>query len=386
MDDKFSRARFACYVGYVTQAVVNNFMPLLFVTFQTEFSISAARISLLIAANFVTQILIDFFSAPIVSLLGCRKTLLLGCAFTTVGLVSMSFLPSVINPFAALLFCSVLCAVGGGVMEVLVSPIIESCPSENKAGQMNLLHSFYCWGSAFCILASTVFFALFSTSHWRILALLWAIIPLADIFLFLKAPLNPIDDERSGGYKQLFFSGVFWLMLFMMMCSGASELAVSQWSSSFAESALGVKKSIGDIAGPFAFAIFMGTARALSVKITDKHLTKAMAASSALCILGYALICLPDSALLSLIGCSVCGFSVAIMWPGTFSIAAKRIPKGGTAMFSLLALAGDVGCTAGPVTVGLSDNLSDGFMLAALFPIAMLICTLICSRNKKDAL
>ena len=367
--------RFGCYLGYITQAVVNNFLPLLFVTFSRSYGLSYARLSLLIAVNFVTQLTVDFISPPFVSRLGYRRTMLGGCLFSASGLALLSVLPEVLPHFAGLCCCMMLCAVGGGIMEVLVSPIVEGCPSDNKVGQMSLLHSFYCWGSAGCVLISTLYLTAAGTESWRLLAVLWAAVPLWCLFMFIFVPINePEEEQKSGGSAALFKNRLFWLLAVMMICAGASELAVSQWASAFAETALGVSKRVGDIAGPFAFAILMGTARALCGRVTERGLRRCMVLCSALCVVGYAMISLSGSSAVSLAGCGVCGFAVGIMWPGTFSIAAARIPKGGTAMFALFALAGDLGCTAGPAVVGLSSDLEKGFMYAMIFPVLMLVC------------
>lgn len=371
----YKYTRFACYLGYITQAVVNNFLPLLFVTFSRSYGISTAKLSLLIAVNFVTQLTVDLISPPIVTRLGYRRTMTGGCLFSAAGLVLLAVLPELLAPFGGLCACMMLCAVGGGIMEVLVSPIVEGCPSDNKVGQMSLLHSFYCWGSAGCVLLSTLFFLAAGTESWQLLAVLWAAVPMGCLLMFCFVPISaPEDAGESSSLSELFKNRLFWLLAVMMVCAGASELAVSQWASAFAETALGVSKRVGDIAGPFAFAILMGTARAICGRVTEKSLRRYMALCAGLCLVGYGMISLSGSSAVSLAGCGVCGFAVGIMWPGTFSIAAARIPRGGTAMFAFFALAGDLGCTSGPAVVGLSQSLDRGFMYAMIFPALMLLC------------
>ena len=372
----------ACYTGYVVQAVVNNFVPLLFLTFQDTYGISLSRITILITVNFLTQLIVDMLSAGFVDRAGYRASAVAAHAFAFAGLAGLAFLPDVTaDPFAGLLISVVVYAVGGGLLEVLISPIVEALPTKNKEKSMSMLHSFYCWGHVAVVLLSTLFFLVFGIDSWKILALLWALVPAANLVVFTKVPLYPLvsEDEKGIPLTGLIKRPVFWIFLVVMTCAGASEQAVSQWASSFAEQGLGVSKTIGDLAGPMLFAVCMGTSRFLYGLYGDKiALKKAMSGSALLCIASYFVISLSPAAALSLIGCGICGFSVGIMWPGTFSMAAASLKGGGTAMFAFFALAGDLGCSGGPSFVGmLSESsvkgLSFGILCSVIFPAVLLI-------------
>lgn len=376
----------ACYTGYVVQAVVNNFVPLLFLTFQDTYGISLSRITILITVNFLTQLIVDMLSAGFVDRAGYRASAVAAHAFAFAGLAGLAFLPDVTaDPFAGLLISVVVYAVGGGLLEVLISPIVEALPTKNKEKSMSMLHSFYCWGHVAVVLLSTLFFLVFGIDSWKTLALLWALVPAANLVVFTKVPLYPLvsEDEEGIPLTGLIKRPVFWIFLVVMTCAGASEQAVSQWASSFAEQGLGVSKTIGDLAGPMLFAVCMGTSRFLYGLYGDKiALKKAMSGSALLCVASYFVISLSPAAALSLIGCGICGFSVGIMWPGTFSMAAASLKGGGTAMFAFFALAGDLGCSGGPSFVGmLSESsvkgLSFGILCSVIFPAVLLIGVLL---------
>ncbi|MGI5889138.1 MAG: MFS transporter [Oscillospiraceae bacterium] len=384
----------ACFAGYVVQAAVNNFVPLLFVTFSSEFGLSLSKITLLITFNFCMQLISDLASAPIVRLIGVRRSAVAAHLFASAGLIMLTFLPDIMpNPLAGLLISVSVYAVGGGLLEVLISPIVESCPTGSKESAMSMLHSFYCWGHVGVVVLSTVFFLVFGSSQWRWLALFWAILPLVNAFYFLRVPLYPFVPEgvREMSYGDLFRNGRFWLIMVLMVCAGASEQAVSQWASAFAEEGLGVTKAVGDLAGPAFFALMMGSSRAIYGKHGSRMpLPTVMIAGSALCIASYLLIYLSPVPVVSLIGCGICGFSVGIMWPGTFSIAARVLPGGGARMYSILALCGDLGCCAGPTFVGfisssLGGELGKGIVLSVGFPIIMLIGSAAAGKLYKDS-
>ncbi len=383
-----------CFVGYIVQAIVNNYIPLLFLTFQRSFDIPVGKITVLITVNFVVQLCVDAVSVLFVDRIGYRASVVIAHLFAALGLVLLPLLPSVMDPFAGILIAVVLYAVGGGLLEVLVSPIMEVCPTKNKEKAMSLLHSFYCWGQVGVVLLSTLFFAAFGTNNWRILSVIWAIIPIANGIAFLGAPIGKLVAEGEKGFSlsELFRSKLFWVLALMMICAGASELAVSQWASFFAEKGLSVSKSVGDLAGPMAFAVLMGAARAFYGKFGEHFDTERfMGSCAALCAASYFMISLIPNAVVNLIGCGICGLSVGIMWPGTFSKAAASLRGGGTALFSMLALAGDVGCSGGPALVGFVTGIADGDMKkgilsAVIFPVLMLICC-VCfvKRNKQNS-
>lgn len=389
MNKNYQRTMYACFVGYIVQAIVNNFVPLLFLTFEGTYGIEMDRITMLITMNFGVQLVVDLLSAGFVDKIGYRISIVLAHLFSAAGLAGLVFLPGILpDAYTGLCISVVIYALGGGLIEVLISPIMESCPTDNKEKAMSLLHSFYCWGHVGVVLVSTIFFHLAGIENWRILTLLWVVIPVANGIVFLKSPIVPLIKEGESGLsmKELFRNKMFWLFLLMMLCAGASEQAVSQWASTFAEQGLGVTKTIGDLAGPMAFAILMGSARAFYGKFGDRlNLDRFMLASGVLCVFSYLCIALAPSPVVSLAGCGICGLSVGIMWPGSFSKASAAIRNGGTAMFALLALAGDLGCSGGPTLVGYvssaaADNLRIGILAAIVFPV-LLIAAICFTKN-----
>ena len=378
----YNHTMYACFIGYIVQAIVNNFVPLLFLTFQATYNIPLSKITMLVTINFGLQLLIDLLSVSFVERIGYRASMLLAHICAALGFLLLTILPEVFSdPFIGLLIAVTIYAIGGGLLEVLVSPVMEACPTDNKEKAMSLLHSFYCWGHVGVVLLSTLFFKLFGIENWKILAVLWAIIPIINTILFTKVPMASLIEEGETGLTipQLFSKKIFWLFLLIMVCAGASEQSVSQWASTFAEKGLGVSKTIGDLAGPMAFAILMGTARAFYGKYGERiNLDLFMIYSGILCVISYLCIALVPSPIFGLIGCALCGLSVGILWPGSFSKASASIRGGGTAMFALMALAGDLGCSSGPTLVGMvsshfGDSLNIGILSAIIFPILFLI-------------
>lgn len=381
MKSNYKKTMYACFTGYIVQAIVNNFVPLLFVTFQKSYKIPLSEITVLITVNFMVQLLVDLLSAGFIDRIGYRASIILAHIFSAAGLVLLTVLPELLgNAFWGIAVSVIIYALGGGLIEVLVSPIMEACPTDNKEKAMSLLHSFYCWGHMGVVLLSTAFFAIFGIENWKILTLLWVLIPVANIFLFVDAPICSLNEEEEKGLtaKELFSQKIFWIFMLMMMCAGASEQAVSQWASTFAEQGLGISKTAGDLAGPMAFAALMGTARLIYGKYGDKFdLNRFMKYSCILCIASYLCIAFVPVPVLGLTGCAVCGFSVGILWPGTFSKASASVQGGGTLMFAMLALAGDLGCSGGPTLAGfvagsLNNNLRMGILAAVVFPVLLL--------------
>ena len=379
--NNYNHTVFACYFGYVVQAIVNNFAPLLFLTFRSEFGIPLEKITSLITINFLFQLVVDVIAAKVVDKIGYRKCIVAAQLFSAMGIAGLGIFPNIMpDPYYGLLISILLYALGGGLIEVLVSPIVEACPIKAKKAAMSLLHSFYCWGHLFVVLLSTLFFTVFGIENWRILAIIWAIIPFLNTFYFAKVPIAPLTVEGEQiPIKKLFSSKQFLLFILVMVCAGASEQGMSQWASTFAEAGLNVSKTVGDLAGPSLFAITMGVSRVIYSKISEKvNLTKYMTACSVLCILSYCIASFSGNAAFSLVGCAMCGFSVGVMWPGAFSLASESFPKGGTAMFAFLALAGDFGCSFGPTVVGvatdiLNDDIKRGVFAAVIFPILMIV-------------
>lgn len=392
-ENKYKITVNACFLAYIVQAIVNNFAPLLFVTFQNEFNIPLSKITVLVTVNFLIQLFVDLISAKFVDKIGYKPSMIIAHFLCAFGLMGLTFLPSVLsNSFAGLLLAVMIYAVGGGLLEVLVSPVVEACPTDNKEKAMSLLHSFYCWGQMGVVLISTLFFSIFNIGNWKILAVIWAFVPIINAFVFMKAPFASLNEEDETGMSilELCKNKLFWILFVMMVCAGASEQGVSQWASAFAEKGLGVSKTVGDLAGPMAFACLMGISRAFYGKFGDKiELDKFMNISAVLCTVSYLIISLVPSNAVSLIGCAVCGLSVGIMWPGSFSKASASIKRGGTALFALLALGGDLGCTAGPGLVGFisnrfNDNMKIGFFAGTIFPIVLLIAIYMCKKIKRN--
>lgn len=385
----------ACFIGYIVQAIVNNFAPLLFLIFQSTYNIPLSKITLLITFNFFVQLCVDMLSAGFIDKIGYRTAIILAHVLSALGLVSLAVLPGMLpNAFAGLLIAVMIYAVGGGLLEVLVSPIVEACPTDNKETAMSLLHSFYCWGHVGVVLLTTLFFSVFGVGKWKVLAILWAVIPALNCLLFAKVPVYSLLEEGDAGLpvKKLFGNKTFWLLLLLMICAGASEQAVSQWASTFAESGLNVSKTVGDLAGPMFFAILMGVSRTFYGKYGEKiELNMFMRLSAVLCVCSYLLISLSPMPVFGLLGCGICGLSVGILWPGSFSIAANVIPRGGTMLFALLALGGDVGCSAGPTFAGMvssaaGGNLHMGILAAVIFPVMMFAGCCLLRRNAKGDL
>lgn len=385
MKFNYKHTLYAGFAGYIVQSIVNSFVPLLFITFQKSYSLPLSRITLLITINFLIQLIIDLLSAGFIDRIGYRASILLAHGCVIVGFICLVTLPDICpDPFTGILISVAIYAIGGGLIEVLISPIIEACPTKNKEATMSMLHSFYCWGCVGVILFSTLFFTFFGTGHWKILTLLWLIIPTANLLLFTRVPIYSLHEEGQSGLSLLALcrQKIFCLFVLMMICAGASEQAVSQWASAFAETGLGIKKTIGDLVGPMSFSILMGLSRLLYGKWGDRlDLNRCMKLSCVLCILSYLCISLTSLPVLGLIGCGLCGFSVGILWPGTFSRASSMIPRGGTAMFALLALAGDLGCSGGPTLAGFvssacGSNLRIGILSAIIFPVILLLALL----------
>ena len=372
----YKKTKAACYLGFVTQAIAANFAPLLFLKFHTDYNISLGNIALISTFFFFTQLLVDLFCAKYVDRIGYRICIVASEVCSAAGLMGLAFLPEILpSPFAGIILSVILYAIGSGLIEVLGSPIVEACPFENKEATMSLLHSFYCWGSVGTILVSTVFFLLFGIDSWKWLAILFALIPTINIYNFATCPIESLVEDGEGmGIRKLFSNPLFLIAIMMMVCSGASELAMAQWASAYAESALGFSKAVGDIAGPCMFAVTMGISRVLFGKAGDKmNLNKFMIGSGILCFICYLLASFSNNPLVGLAGCIVCGFSVGIMWPGTISISSKAFPTGGTAMFALLAMAGDLGGRIGPAIVGavadrFQGSIHIGMRIGLLFP------------------
>lgn len=388
----YRKTKIACYMGFITQAIAANFAPLLFLKFHNDYQIALGKIALISTCFFLTQLLVDLFCAKFVDKIGYRICIVTSEVCSAAGLVGLAFLPELLpEPLVGIILSVIVYAVGSDLIEVLCSPIVEACPFDNKEATMSLLHSFYCWGAVGTIVISTLFFAVFGMDSWKWLAVLWALVPAINIYNFATCPIEHLVDEGEGmGIKELFRKPLFWLSICLMICSGASELAMAQWASAYAEAALGLSKTVGDLAGPCMFAVTMGISRIIFGKYGDKmDLMKFMIGSGILCVICYLLVSVSLNPISGLIGCIICGFSVGIMWPGTISISSERFPAGGTAMFALLAMAGDLGGSIGPgivgrVTQSAGDNIRAGMGVGLLFPIILLIVLFIFARQKNN--
>ncbi|MBE5867474.1 MAG: MFS transporter [Lachnospiraceae bacterium] len=389
----YQKTLIACYLGFVTQAISSNFAPLLFLTFISTYGITLEKIAMIPLVFYLTQLLIDLAATKYADKIGYRTCVVASQVLSAAGLVLMAILPEVLPvPFIGILISVVLYAMGSGLIEVLVSPIVEACPFENKDGMMSLLHSFFCWGSMGVIWGSTLFFTIFGVENWKILTFIWALVPLYNAFNFINCPIERlVEDGKSMGISKLLKTPIFWLMILLMVCAGASEATMTQWASAFTESAVGVSKTVGDLAGPCLFAMFMGISRMLYGKFSEKlDLTKVMLVCGVMCAGCYLLASLSTLPILGLAGCALCGLAVGIMWPGTISISSQKCPRGGTAMFAFLALAGDLGATVSPTMVGsLSEmaggNLKTGLLAATLFPIVLVFGLLILKKKVSKA-
>ena len=391
MKPNYQKTLKACYLGFITQAIAANFAPLLFLKFHEDFGISLGRIALISTVFYLTQLIVDVVCAVFVDRIGYRKSVVASEVLSVLGLVGLSFLPDLCgSPFAGILVCVTIYAIGSGLIEVLCSPIVEACPFEHKEAVMSLLHSFYCWGSVGVIVLSSLFFTVFGIGSWRVLACLWALLPLYNIFNFASCPIERLTEEGKGmTIFQLFKTPLFWVAVLLMVCAGASELAMAQWASAYTEAALGFSKAVGDLLGPCLFAVTMGISRMIYGKYGEKiPLHKYMLVSGALCLGCYLLASLAVDPVFSLIGCIFCGFSVGIMWPGTISIISPRLPQGGTALFAMLAMAGDLGGAFGPSLVGTasqlnSNDLHSGMLAGSVFPLVLIVALAALSLQSK---
>lgn len=377
----YKKTKIACYLGFITQAIAANFAPLLFLKFHMDYNISLGNIALISTCFFFTQLVVDLFCAKFVDRIGYRACIVASEVCSALGLVGLVILPDLLsNPYMGIIISVITYAIGSGLIEVLCSPIVEACPFENKEATMSLLHSFYCWGAVGTILVSTAFFAIFGIDSWKYLAVLLALVPAINIYNFATCPIEYLVEDGEGmSIPSLFKTPLFWVAIILMVCSGASELSMAQWASAYAEAALGLSKTMGDLLGPCLFAVAMGICRVLYGKYGEKvNLTKFMLGSGLLCVVCYVLASLFSNPVVGLAGCILCGFSVGIMWPGTLSISSKKFPAGGTAMFALLAMAGDLGGSIGPAIVGrvtqmAGDNIRTGMTIGLIFPVVLVI-------------
>ena len=391
MKPNYRKTLKACYLGFITQAIAANFAPLLFLRFHAEYGIPLGQIALISTVFYLTQLIVDVICAKYVDQIGYRKCVVASEVLSVIGLAGLAFIPELCgNPFAGIIACVTIYAIGSGLIEVLCSPIVEACPFDHKEAVMSLLHSFYCWGSVAVIVLSSLFFTAFGIGSWRIVACLWALLPLYNIFNFATCPIERLTEEGKGmTMGQLFRTPLFWAAILLMVCAGASEMSMAQWASAYTEAALGFSKAVGDLIGPCLFAVTMGVSRMIYGKYGEKiDLTCYMIGSGILCLCCYLLASLASNPVFCLIGCIFCGFSVGIMWPGTISIISPRLPQGGTALFAMLAMAGDLGGAFGPGLVGAvtqqaGDNLQTGMLAGSIFPLILIAALVLLNTRAK---
>lgn len=391
MAKNYKRTLTACYLGFITQAICANFAPLLFLKFHNDYQIPLGQIALISTVFFLTQLIVDVLCSYFADRIGYRKCVVASELCAAAGLIGLAFLPDLTpNPLVGIIASVIIYAIGSGLIEVLCSPIVEACPFEHKEAVMSLLHSFYCWGSVGVILLSTVFFAVFGTNGWRWLACIWAVVPLYNIYNFATCPIERMTDEETGmKISGLLRVPLFWISIILMVCAGASELSMAQWASAYTESALRFTKAIGDLAGPCMFAVTMGISRSIFGKYGDRlDLMRFMIGSGVLCLSCYIAASISNNPIIGLVGCILCGFSVGIMWPGTISICSGRLPEGGTAMFALLAMAGDLGGAFGPSLVGnitqnAGNDLRKGMLVGCIFPLVLILSLLLLRGMRK---
>ncbi len=381
-----------CFMAYITGAIVNNFAPLLFLTFQKNYGLTVPQLATLVTANFVTQMIVDYIGAKYAYKIGYRTTIITAMTFSAIGLTSMGVLPDIMpNSYAALLISVVLYAVGSGLIEVMVSPMTEALPTKNKEAIMSLMHSFYCWGVVFVVLISTLYFNVIGIENWKYLSVLWAVLPVVTALMFTQVPIYTLDgeDDEPVKVKDLFKNKLFFVFMILMICSGASEIAMAQWVSYFAEDGLGVSKTLGDLLGACLFAVLMGAMRVYYAKYSEKlNLVRVLKYCSLLCVISYILAALVPNPVIALAGCGLCGITVALMWPGVLSIASNIMPKATAAMFATLAIGGDIGCSLGPQMVSLGASafaingspIKAGLLCSIVFPAVMCIALNVLSK------
>ncbi len=391
MSKNYKKTLLACYLGFITQAICANFAPLLFLTFHNNYEIPLGQIALISTLFFLTQLIVDVLCSYFADKIGYRRCAIASELCAAAGLVGLAFLPDLCpNPLTGIIVSVIIYAIGSGLIEVLGSPIVEACPFDHKEAVMSLLHSFYCWGSVGVILLSTVFFAVFGIDSWKWLACAWAVLPLYNIYNFATCPIEHTTEDGKGmSTGRLLRVPLFWIAIILMVCAGASELSMAQWASAYTESALGFSKAMGDLTGPCIFAITMGISRVIFGKYGEKlDLMRFMMGSGVLCLSCYIAASISNNPIIGLIGCVLCGFSVGIMWPGTISICSGRLPEGGTAMFALLAMAGDLGGAFGPSLVGnitqnAGNDLRKGMLVGCVFPLVLILSLLLLKGMKK---
>ncbi|MBQ6884261.1 MAG: MFS transporter [Clostridia bacterium] len=380
MSASYKSTKIACFAGFVVQAIINNFLPLLFIIFNTRYNLNYEQLGRLLFINFFVQLIVDALTPAVVKHIGYRGAAIACHGLAAVGLCLLGILPLLFPKqiYTCVIIAIIIYATGSGIIEVCISPIVEMLPGDKKGADMAFSHSFYCWGQAFTVLVSTILIYLIGQDGWQLIPIIWAVIPFVNMFNFMRVPIvEQVDEPVSKTAKALFKNRDFWIFAIIMICAGASEITMAEWASIFTQQALGVSKTVGDLLGPCAFAICMGSGRVIFGLFDGKfNPKKALIINNILCVICYVGVAVCSIEWLSLVACALCGFTVSLSWPGTYSMAARYFPTGGTLMFSLLALCGDFGCSIGPWTMGIvanSTTLQMGFLVCAIFPAIMVV-------------
>ncbi len=387
MKNKYFSTKLSGYIGFFVQAVVNSFLPILFIALQNVYKLNYKMLGTLMFFNFLAQVFIDAVTPLILSKIGYRKGAFLSQFAAFLGLALLSVLPRLMPPYFAMILCITIYAIGSGFTEVILSPMIEMLPTRNKAGNMAVLHSFYCWGQACTVVVTTALVYIFGYLNWFIVPLIWSVIPFINMWSFLEVPIvEPDREQKTVSFSQLVRDKKFVIFMLMMFCGGASEIAMVEWASIFAQNALGVSKAVGDIAGPCAFSVFMGLGRIFYAKFSKRiSFIKLLIFLNILGFVCYMAVAVCSVATVSLFFCALCGFTVSVSWPGIYSLGAASFKNGGAVMFSALALCGDTGCCLGPWLVGLVADevgLSYGFAVASVFSLVIVLCGIYLLKNK----
>lgn len=381
----------ACYIGNLVGALVTNLSPLLFVILMGSYNLSFEQVGRLVLINFFTQIIADLaFSKP-VDTYGVRPFITLGHALVFIGFVMFAFSPRLFphSPYTGLMLATVVFSCGGGLLELLLSAIVQAVPSDAKAAAMSLLHSFYAWGFIVVVVLTFLMLKLFGSANWPWLFLIWSLVPLFNFFNFLRVPLPPqVPDEHRTSTRVLASTPFFIFVVLGIALGGAAEVSMSQWTSAYAETTLGLSKQTGDLLGLCLFAGLLGLGRVLYGTYGKRFdIWRVMFLGSLFAAGCYLVAALSQHPIVSLVACAFCGLGVALLWPGSVTNAAHRFPFAGASMFAILAAGGDTGAAVGPWLLGLIADqiptdfplspLRVGMVIGTLFPLAMAGCLLI---------
>ena len=388
----------ACYIGSFVQAIIVNTTPILFIPLREQFGLTFQQMGLLVLINFISQVGCDILFSNAIDKYGFRRFVVAAHGLAVVGLVLFAASPLLFDrPFAGFVTATIIFSGSGGLLELLLSPIVNAIPTDEKAGAMSVLHSFYSWGQAAVILLTTVLLFVFGRAWWQWIILIWTLVPLFNFFFLMRVPFAPnVPEEQRQGMDKILLKPFFIAALATILCGAAAELCISQWASAYLEEAMRLPKVVGDVGGVCLFAVMMGVGRLFygmyGKKINVSLMMLIGTVGAAAC---YITVALSGTAVLSLLACGLCGLCVSLLWPGTLVVASEHYPLAGAWMFAILA-AGDIGASAGPWLMGvvaeqahrlpfLSGLLTQGMspdqlglraamLVSALFPIIAFFC------------